>query len=211
MPKHLELTGQRIGHVTVVKYIGIDSRASSVWECRCDCGRRFYKSGVYLARKYPDQSCGCLTRPYISKAMTRHGHEGKRTYSSWHGMKTRCLNPRSASYYNYGGRGIRVCERWLKFENFLADMGERPPNMTLERKDYNGHYEPSNCVWADDATQRRNKRNTRMITINGESKCIAEWAKIAGLTPENIWYRIKYGWTGPDLLLPVRPLNRAVK
>lgn len=105
------------------------------------------------------------TREKRSESRTRHGHNksrlGKRsgTYRSWDGMKQRCLNPKATGYKRYGGAGVTVCERWLTFENFLADMGERPEGTTLDRIDSAGDYEPGNCRWADRSTQNRNRPN----------------------------------------------------
>jgi hypothetical protein len=103
-------------------------------------------------------------------------------YSSWHSMKRRCLNATDAAYKYYGGRGIRVCERWLDFENFVADMGPRPDiKHTLDRIDCNGNYEPSNCRWATAKTQQRNRTNNRLFKIGGETKTLADWCEIYGV------------------------------
>src|SRR6185503_18205761 len=111
-------------------------------------------------------------------------------YQSWHGMKTRCLRPSSRMYYRYGGRGITVCERWMQFENFLADMGERPAGMSLDRIDSNGNYEPSNCRWADDKTQNRNRSNVRIYEFNGEALTLPEWAERLNVDMERLRSRM---------------------
>ena len=109
-------------------------------------------------------------------------------------MKNRCINSKVTSYKNYGARGIKVCDRWLKFENFLADMGERPSDQhSIERIDNDGNYEPSNCKWATRAEQVNNKRNTRNITANGETLTLAEWARRLGCTHTAIIRRISTG------------------
>src|SRR5690606_2812880 len=104
------------------------------------------------------KSCGCLRiETNISKGTT-HGHSGTRTYQAWLNMKSRCSNKKNISYENYGGRGISICDRWLNsFENFLEDMGECPDNLTLERMDVNGNYEPNNCIWEDYSQQLFNQ------------------------------------------------------
>lgn len=132
---------------------------------------------------------------------TRHGHAQRSgrspTWLAWASMIRRCTLPSQDSYPLYGGRGIKVCQRWLSsFEAFLDDMGEKPAGMTLERKDVNGHYEPANCRWATQAEQSVNKRTTRLIAHNGESLSAAEWAARTGLPSAVIRSRIdRLGWT----------------
>ena len=131
---------------------------------------------------------------------TKHGHtthiSSSPTYKSWHMMKQRCLNINYSQYHDYGGRGIHVCSRWLTFGNFLADMGERPKGTSLNRIDNNGNYEPGNCEWASKKQQQRNRRTNRLITFNGVTKCISDWAKDLGLKQHSLSMRMDvYGWT----------------
>jgi lambda repressor-like predicted transcriptional regulator len=121
-----------------------------------------------------------------------------RTWGAWKDMKARCLNTKLRNYHRYGGRGITVCERWMKFENFLEDMGVRPDGMTLERKDNDGNYEPGNVIWASRFAQARNTRRNRYLTINGETQTISEWSREAGQNRETIRRRLSDGWKDID-------------
>jgi hypothetical protein len=119
------------------------------------------------------------------------------TYKTWVCMKGRCLTENHIEYPRYGGRGISICERWLSFENFLSDMGERPEKCSIERIDNNGNYEPTNCRWATDKEQARNRRNSRLLTIDGVTKTVVEWSEQQGATrAANIYNRLDLGW--PD-------------
>lgn len=115
------------------------------------------------------------------------------TWRSWSSMRRRCLRPGSDQYPNYGGRGIRICERWDSYSNFLADMGERPPGTSLDRIDVNGHYEPGNCRWATQVQQNNNKRTTLMLTVGNRTLSISDWARISGQTRNQLWKRIADG------------------
>jgi hypothetical protein len=117
-------------------------------------------------------------------------------------MVARCTNPKHRAYKSYGGRGITVCARWRSFTNFLADMGEKPEGLSLDRIDYNGNYEPDNCRWATDKQQARNKRNSSHITLNGETHTISEWAEILHIHPATISDRLQHGYTAQDALYP---------
>lgn len=119
-------------------------------------------------------------------------------------MLQRCRNPRDKGYPNYGGRGIRVCHRWLVFENFLADMGQAPEGLTLERVDNFGDYEPSNCKWASAVEQANNRRNNQVLVSNGEALTISQWSARLNLPRGRISQRLKAGWSINDALtIPV--------
>ncbi len=120
------------------------------------------------------------------------GHQ-TREYTSWAHMRTRCNNPEHVDFADYGGRGIRVCDRWKSFENFLADMGPRPPGTSIDRIDNNGSYEPGNCRWATQTEQRLNARNCRMLSFNGKTQTLTAWAREAGIPRTTLRKRLNRG------------------
>lgn len=136
----------------------------------------------------------------------RHGHAGKgrfsATYRTWASMVQRCSNPLRQSWKHYGGRGIKVCDRWKTFDGFLEDMGKRPEGMTLDRIDSDGDYEPKNCRWADSTTQARNSKQVVWVEINGVRRRLVEWCEILGVSVHTVRDRVKYyGHTYESALL----------
>lgn len=131
-----------------------------------------------------------------------HGLTGTKVYNVWRTMLARCHNTKQKDYKNYGGRGIHVCERWFKFENFLEDMGQPPTGYTIERRDNNGHYEPSNCEWIPRAMQNANNRRTVRITFNGKLVNPTELGKLLGIKPHTIRARIRRGLNEDKLFSP---------
>lgn len=129
---------------------------------------------------------------------TTHGHTRGRkntpTFNSWLAIKARCENPKSDRYSRYGGRGITICERWKSFENFLADMGECPDGMTIERINKDGNYEPTNCRWANITEQANNRSNNRLIEYNGKTQTVAEWARELGISYAQLQSRLDRDW-----------------
>ncbi len=133
---------------------------------------------------------------------TTHGQCGTRTHNCWRGILVRCTNQNARSYVNYGGRGITICRRWLDFAAFREDMGDCPSDQhTIERLDNDGHYEPSNCIWATRKEQARNRRTSRMVTFNGATMCLNAWSEKTGIARETLRARFHRGWTAEAALM----------
>ncbi len=156
MPKKVDLHGQQFGRWVVLRE-SYRLHGFVYWLCQCTCGTQQHVSGSTL-RKGRSQSCGCVRAEQIAARNHVHGKNDHPLYDTWKAIFQRCTNRRSRDYRNYGGRGIRVCERWRSFENFLADVGPRPPGLTLDRIDNDGDYAPDNCRWATRQVQRCNQR-----------------------------------------------------
>lgn len=189
--------GQSFGRLTVVEKLGlIPSSLNDRFTCICTCGAKKDFRGASLAYGYT-RSCGCLRREISRQRATKDGRCSNPAlfplYRAWQGMVKRCNNPNDTGYKNYGGRGIRVCDRWMKFENFYADMGDRPSGKSLDRyPNNNGNYEPGNCRWATSLEQMNNIRDNIFMVINGESKSIAEWSRELGVNRQTLykrWYK----------------------
>ena len=161
-----DLSGQSFGRLTVLfqaeKRKTPNGTTAVLWLCRCSCGNLVKVRGANLRTK-TTQSCGCLRSEIEKAAAVTHGLSNSATYGSWKAMLERCRNPNNSHYRHYGGRGIAVCDRWNRFEEFLSDMGRRPEGKTIDRINNDGNYEPSNCRWATDAEQRANKRTRRQV------------------------------------------------
>lgn len=185
--------GDRYGSLVTLKKSERGPRGHQRWVCSCDCGMESVVCASSLVSGNT-KSCGCLKRDG-SIHMTHGATSGGRSpeYSSWSSMHNRCSNPKNAKWNRYGGRGIKVCERWNSFENFLEDMGSKPSGTSIDRIDNNGNYEPGNCRWATPKEQANNTRRNVRITANGKSLTVAEWARETGLPYTTIQKRLRCG------------------
>lgn len=195
----LDLTGQRFGAL-VVKEIDKSTTYRKVrWLCNCDCGATHCASTSSL-RGGKVASCGCTKAARISAARTIHGDSRSSKpraaeYVVWCQIKGRCTNSSLPGYKHYGARGITLCDRWLQYENFIADMGRRPsPKHTIERKNGKLGYSPDNCVWATRDVQNNNTSRNHRLVYKGKDLTLAQWAKLRRLKPTTLRMRLKVGW-----------------
>jgi hypothetical protein len=173
------------------------------WLCKCDCGKEKSFAGYALSRG-DTNSCGCLRAESNRKkaeANVRHGYARHRKeslymYRTWSNLKQRCLNPKNPLYCNYGGRGIKVCGRWVNsFENFLADVGERPPGMSINRINNDGDYEPANCCWSTRKEQQNNTRFNTILEFQGTRLTLSQWVDRLGIKMSTLCGRLDRGWS----------------
>jgi hypothetical protein len=210
IPVHLRReikVGERFGILTVIEPAGKAKSGHMQWKCLCDCGKETVALGHNI-RKGNTTSCGCRWRKHGQS--NGNGGRPTSTYKRWGGILDRCTNPNNKKYHLYGGRGITVCDRWREsFTAFLEDMGERPSKKhSLDRyPDQNGNYEPGNCRWATIREQNRNKSSNRLVTFQGETLTIAEWAERKGMIWETLDGRLKKWTVEKALTTPVRPTN----
>jgi len=191
--KFVDHTGVKFGRLTAKRLVGKKGK-KTFWEFECDCGT-LKEIPLYHVTSGKITSCKCLNR----EINTTHGKakvNGKvtRTYAIWSQMKQRCHNTKNSRYSDYGARGISVHVWWHVFENFLADMGEAPDGLSIERRDNDGNYCPENCYWATGHEQNRNKRTNRWIEYNGEKKLVSEWERDLGVSSGTITHRLAAGW-----------------
>jgi hypothetical protein len=200
-----DLAGQRFERLLVLRFDSINHNSKVVWWCRCDCGTEKAILGAHMTRTTdPVVSCGCWRRemPKIRDSKPGRQTDGKRApeYTAWCGAKDRCCRKGARSYPDYGGRGIVMCDEWRdSFDAFLADMGTKPgPEYSLERQDVNGPYAPWNCVWALPVEQGNNKRNNVLLTFQGRTMSVSQWARELGMKVLTLYQRIRRGMSIED-------------
>lgn len=196
MPAFIDLTGKVFERLTVKRRDDTKNKRVIYWICECSCGKTCSVSGGQLSGG-KTKSCGC----YKLDKITKHGQTVNRLqapeYRSYHHMIQRCTNPNNDRWEKYGGRGIKVCDRWIEsFQNFVFDVGPSPgPGYSIGRIDNDGDYEPGNCRWETPLQQQRNTSWNRLIEWNGKTKCISEWAEATGIPAHSISNRLIRGWS----------------
>jgi hypothetical protein len=203
MSKFIDLTGQRFGRLIALNYkgLGYGSMRHGKWECVCDCGNQLLVAGIKL-RTGHTKSCGCMrieSSRENGKRNRRHGQKNTALYGIWHGIVERCTNQNYHHFNDYGGRGITICSEWKNFENFfewnksLGNDGYKK-GLSIDRINNNDGYFPDNCHWATATVQGRNKRNNVLITIDGVTKPVSEWAEFYQINRYLIYNRLRNGW-----------------
>ena len=218
MSKFIDLTGQRYGRLLVVERMGTAQSGHALWLCKCDCGTSYTVSSNRL--NSGTKSCGCLQKERSSFAARKRkgvrypkryniGKENGRLYQCYKDMVNRCYKVNNKRYETYGGRGIKVCSEWLNdfysFRDWALTNGYTD-NLTLDRVDVEGNYEPANCRWASQKTQNNNRRNNVVVTYNGETMTLHELSERYTDVPyKTLWKRINAGWSLHDAIeTPVR-------
>lgn len=194
-----DISGSKFGRLTVIEFSHKDKYGHSYWTCRCECGNTKTIYGVSLICG-DTKSCGCLRKSLLSerntKTKTIHGESRVRLYNIWINIIQRTTNKNTQCYCNYGRRGITVCNEWLDYINFRdwALANGYSDNLTIDRTDNNGNYEPNNCRWVTPKEQANNKRNNRLIEHKGEVKTIAQWSELYDIPYNILNNRLYRGW-----------------
>jgi len=233
MRKAIVRIGEKFGRLKIIDEYKADGSNYRTVVCVCDCGNT-KKLSKYKVTSGETKSCGCLAKESAREALAKtrkdmvlssesrsrmggsgrfkpvHGMRNTSIYAVWSSMISRCKLPSCPSHKSHGGRGIKVCSRWGKFENFYLDMGDKPaPNYSIDRIDNDGDYTPENCRWATAKEQQNNKRNSVFFEFNGKSMTIAQWSDSTGIRSDTLAKRIKNGWPlDKAFTLPVRKQNK---
>lgn len=206
MSKLIDLTGQKFARLTVLQRVENDKKQNSQWLCNCVCGNNIIVRGYHL-KSGRIKSCGCLQKEtgYMNK---KHGMCETRLYKIWTGIKTRCTNKNEISYKRYGARNIKICAEWKdNFSSFYewAINNGYADNLTIERINVNGNYEPHNCTWIPSEQQAQNRTTSKLINIDNTTHCLKEWARIYNIKYTCVTERIRRGWgVEKALKTPVR-------
>ena len=195
MRRFKDITGQKFGRLTAIKYLHNTEANKAVWLCKCDCGNFVEVVGSNL-RSGMTNSCGCYKKDMHP---IEHGMSNTRIHKTWQNMKTRCYNKNYIQYKDYGGRGVKVCDEWRNsFKAFYAWAMSHgyEDTLTIDRIDNNGNYTPYNCRWVTTKQQNRNTRKTRKYAINGVTKCLKDWCRFYNIRYSTVLDRLnKLNWT----------------
>lgn len=196
------MVNKTFGRLRVISESPIKRYKRFFWLCLCQCGNEKIMDGNAL-RTGRAKSCGCIVAEGIKQRSVIHGRTRTPEYRVWQHIKGRCNTPTDAAYHNYGGRGIKVCNRWNNsFQDFLEDMGLRPSlKHSIERVNNSKGYSPENCKWATRKEQANNTRNTRRIEYNNQSMSVAQWAEKLNVNPFTLYRRLYSGWTDLEIIL----------
>jgi hypothetical protein len=188
--KKIEMVGKTFGRLYVLDD-SIRNRTNNIMcKCRCICGKTTIVAASTL-RSGKSKSCGCLHNELLSLRKFIHGKSLSPTYRVWASMKGRCYNKKNVRFKDYGGRGIKVCDRWKNsFKNFYKDMGDKPKNKSIDRINNNGDYSPKNCRWATYKEQSTNKRTNVYIRFNNQNKTVKDWSKFLGINYSTLRNRL---------------------
>lgn len=205
--RRIDLTGQRFGRLVVTCPEGLRS-SGFYWAAECDCGSPVVVRADHL-RRGKIRSCGCFNAEQTRQRNATHGntrgYDRTSTYSTWLSMRRRCDDPTDP---DYGGRGISVCREWQTFEQFLSDMGERPPGMTIERRDSSEGYTKDNCVWATTKEQNRNRRGVHRITLCGSDMAVTAACEVYGVKHQRVINRsVRHRISRTEAFLDLLPID----
>lgn len=192
MGKFQDLTGQRFGRLVAIKVVGKNSKNESIWQCQCDCGN---KVNVLMGRlkRNRTKSCGCYRQEFKTFGAKYNEIKYRRLYNIWGKMKARCYQKSNEYYKNYGGRGIQICNEWLEsFDNFRdwAITNGYQDDLTIDRINNDGNYEPNNCRWATYLIQANNTRANRLLTYKGKTQTFSQWARELGINKTTLYQRL---------------------
>jgi len=192
MGKFIDLTGMKFGRLTVLRKTDKRNKNGNfLWEAKCECGNIIYVTSNHISKGYV-KSCGCLNLEKIISRNLKHGYRKTALYNSWRNMKKRCYKTNCAQYKDYGGRGISICDEWDDFINFKdwALSNGYCENLTIDRRDNDKNYSPTNCRWVTMKIQNNNKRDNHYLTYNNEIKTLSEWSEKYGINYGTLKERI---------------------
>lgn len=210
--KQLNLTGKRFGKLVAIKTAGKTKNGAYLWKCKCDCGNEII-ANVGNMKNGHTKSCGCLRVDRCKTNFTKHGLEHTRLYGIWSDMRLRCYDEKNIAYHRYGGRGITICDEWKNdvkaFYDWATANGYKD-SLTIDRIDNDGNYCPENCRWATVKEQASNRRSNILVTHNGKTQTMKEWANEVGIPYKVVWARVqKLGWSAERALTdPVKKGKR---